>query len=113
MLAVQLLTIDLGQGPELDQRCLSSKATSRWLLRWGAATKWSRAAKLHRPDVSLLEVEMPGMDRIAATEALRAAPPDVRVMIVTTFGRPGYICGGHSWPARQGSSSRTPRHTTR
>jgi two-component system, NarL family, response regulator DesR len=49
------------------------------------------AAKLHHPDVALLDVEMPGMDGIAATEALRAALPDVKVMIVTTFGRPGYL----------------------
>ena len=49
------------------------------------------AAKLHSPDVALLDVEMPGMDGIAAAEALRAALPDVKVMIVTTFGRPGYL----------------------
>jgi len=49
------------------------------------------AARLHKPDVALLDVEMPGMDGIAATEALRAAMPDVKVMIVTTFGRPGYL----------------------
>ncbi len=49
------------------------------------------AAREHRPDVALLDVEMPGLDGIAATAALRAAVPDVRVMIVTTFGRPGYL----------------------
>jgi two-component system, NarL family, response regulator DesR len=49
------------------------------------------AARLHHPDVALLDVEMPGMDGIAATEALRTALPDVKVMIVTTFGRPGYL----------------------
>ncbi|MGN6251253.1 MAG: response regulator transcription factor [Marmoricola sp.] len=49
------------------------------------------AAVQHRPDVALLDVEMPGMDGIAATAALRAAQPDVRVLIVTTFGRPGYL----------------------
>lgn len=49
------------------------------------------AALEHRPDVALLDVEMPGLDGIAATAALRAAAPAVRVMIVTTFGRPGYL----------------------
>ena len=49
------------------------------------------AAREHRPDVALLDVEMPGMDGIAATQALRAAMPDVRVLIVTTFGRPGFL----------------------
>ncbi|GGF58412.1 DNA-binding response regulator [Marmoricola endophyticus] len=45
----------------------------------------------HRPDVALLDVEMPGLDGIAATAQVRAAAADVRVLIVTTFGRPGYL----------------------
>ncbi len=49
------------------------------------------AATEHLPDVALLDVEMPGLDGIAATAALRAALPQVRVLIVTTFGRPGYL----------------------
>ncbi len=49
------------------------------------------AALAHRPDVCLLDVEMPGMDGIAATAAVRAAVPSTRVLIVTTFGRPGYL----------------------
>ncbi|MCL2536350.1 MAG: response regulator transcription factor [Nocardiaceae bacterium] len=49
------------------------------------------AAVAHRPDVALLDVEMPGLDGISAAAALRDATPDVRVLIVTTFGRPGYL----------------------
>ena len=49
------------------------------------------AAIEHRPDVALLDVEMPGLDGISATAALREAVPSVRVLIVTTFGRPGYL----------------------
>jgi two-component system response regulator DesR len=45
----------------------------------------------HRPDVALLDVEMPGLDGIAATAQVRRAAPDTRVLIVTTFGRPGYL----------------------
>lgn len=52
------------------------------------------AAREHSPDVALLDVEMPGMDGIEATAALRAALPGVRVLIVTTFGRPGYVRRG-------------------
>jgi two-component system response regulator DesR len=49
------------------------------------------AATQHRADVALLDIEMPGMDGIAATAALRRALPTCRVLIVTTFGRPGYL----------------------
>ena len=41
--------------------------------------------------MALLDVEMPGLDGIAATAAVRPAAPDTRVLIVTTFGRPGYL----------------------
>ncbi len=49
------------------------------------------AARGSRPDVALLDVEMPGLDGIAATAELRAALPSCRVLMVTTFGRPGYL----------------------
>jgi two-component system, NarL family, response regulator DesR len=49
------------------------------------------AATTHAPDVALLDVEMPGLDGIEATRALKAALPATRVLIVTTFGRPGFL----------------------
>lgn len=41
--------------------------------------------------VCLLDIEMPGLDGIAAAAAVRAQLPGVRSLIVTTFGRPGYL----------------------
>jgi two-component system response regulator DesR len=49
-----------------------------------------RAREVH-PDVAVLDIEMPGLDGIAATSALREAVPTCRVLVVTTFGRPGYL----------------------
>jgi two-component system response regulator DesR len=49
------------------------------------------AARAKSPEVALLDVEMPGLDGIAAAAALRSALPAVRVAILTTFGRPGYL----------------------
>ena len=49
------------------------------------------AARDHRADVAVLDVEMPGMDGIAAARALAAQYPACRSLIVTTFGRPGYL----------------------
>lgn len=45
----------------------------------------------HQVDVAILDVEMPGMDGIAATAALKKDLPWTRALIVTTFGRPGFI----------------------
>lgn len=49
------------------------------------------AAREHRPDVVLVDVEMPVLDGIAATERIVADAPGTRVLILTTFGRPGYL----------------------
>lgn len=43
------------------------------------------------PDVVLMDVEMPGLDGIAATRELLAGSVSCRVLVVTTFGRPGYV----------------------
>ncbi|MCP2340313.1 response regulator transcription factor [Actinomadura rupiterrae] len=48
-------------------------------------------AERERPDVALLDIEMPGKDGLAAAAEIRAAVPSCRVMILTTFGRPGYL----------------------
>jgi two-component system, NarL family, response regulator DesR len=49
------------------------------------------AARANAPDVAVLDIEMPGIDGIAAAEVLRREIPSCRVLIVTTFGRPGYL----------------------
>ena len=44
-----------------------------------------------KPDVALLDIEMPGCDGITAAAALHSKLPSCRVLILTTFGRPGYL----------------------
>jgi two-component system response regulator DesR len=44
-----------------------------------------------RPDVALLDIELPGLSGLAAAESLAESLPSCRVVIVTTFGRPGYL----------------------
>ena len=49
------------------------------------------AARASGADVCRLDIEMPGADGIAAAAAVREALPGVRTLVVTTFGRPGYL----------------------
>ncbi|WP_079665117.1 response regulator transcription factor [Streptomyces sp. 3214.6] len=49
------------------------------------------AALLHRPDVALLDIELPGISGLDAAAELHEQAPDCRVLILTTFGRPGYL----------------------
>ncbi|WP_230006334.1 response regulator transcription factor [Microbacterium sp. Bi128] len=49
------------------------------------------AARASDATVALLDIEMPGIDGIAAAAQLRAEVPGCRALMVTTFGRPGYL----------------------
>ncbi|MEU9730170.1 response regulator transcription factor [Streptomyces sp. NPDC048002] len=49
------------------------------------------SAVLHRPDVALLDIELPVRSGLDAAADLRDQVPDCRVLILTTFGRPGYL----------------------
>ncbi|HXM58795.1 MAG TPA: response regulator transcription factor [Candidatus Dormibacteraeota bacterium] len=49
------------------------------------------AALERHPHVALLDIEMPGGDGISAAAQLRRSLPDCRVLILTAFGRPGYL----------------------
>jgi two-component system response regulator DesR len=49
------------------------------------------AAVAGKPDVALLDIEMPILDGIEATARIRREAPGVRALILTTFGRPGYL----------------------
>src|SRR2546421_3009559 len=44
-----------------------------------------------KPDVALLDIEMPGGDGVSAAGQLSRALPACRTLILTTFGRPGFL----------------------
>lgn len=44
-----------------------------------------------QPDVALLDIEMPGSDGLTVAQALAQRLPSCRIVIVTTFGRSGYL----------------------
>ena len=50
-----------------------------------------RAAVASRPDVALLDIEMPGETGLDAAVELGRTLPECRILILTTFGRPGYL----------------------
>lgn len=57
----------------------------------GSGDEVLEAARASRAQVCLLDIEMPGLDGIDAAAQLAAELPGVRSLIVTTFGRPGYL----------------------
>ena len=57
----------------------------------GRGDQVTAAVLEHAVDVALLDVQMPGLDGVAAARQLRRVAPGCRVLMVTTFGRAGYL----------------------
>jgi two-component system, NarL family, response regulator DesR len=72
---------------EADLRVVASVGRGDEVLGALAAAK----AAGTEVDVALLDIEMPGMDGICAAEQAHAAYPGLRIVILTTFGRPGFL----------------------
>ncbi|MFG1983015.1 response regulator [Streptomyces albidoflavus] len=74
------LALLLGMEPDLEV-----------VAQVGSGDEVLRAALEQRPDVALLDIEMPGLSGLEAAALLRDHLPGCRVVMVTTFGRPGYL----------------------
>jgi two-component system response regulator DesR len=61
------------------------------LVEVGRGDEVVEAARTHEVDVALLDVQMPGLDGIAAARLLQESLPQCKVLMVTTFGRAGYL----------------------
>ena len=67
---------------ESDLRVVAQVASGDEVLEAAART---------RPDVALLDVQMPGRDGLTVAAELRDRLPATKVVVLTTFGRPGYL----------------------
>jgi two-component system, NarL family, response regulator DesR len=49
------------------------------------------AAREVKPDIALVDIEMPGLDGLSAAAALKEQDQGIKIVILTSFGRPGYL----------------------
>jgi two-component system response regulator DesR len=70
----------LGLEPDIEVVGRAADGTAAWAL-----------VQRERPDVLLSDIEMPGLTGLELAARIRDAGLPVRVLIVTTFGRPGYL----------------------
>ncbi|WP_030621848.1 response regulator [Streptomyces sclerotialus] len=74
------LAVMLGGAPDL-----------RVVAEAGDGAEAVRLARQHRPDVVLMDIRMPVMDGLAATEELRAMSDAPEVLVLTTFDADAYV----------------------
>jgi DNA-binding NarL/FixJ family response regulator len=74
------LEIAIGTQPDMD--CVGTAATVD-----AALTKVAE----HRPDVVLMDIQLPGADGIEGTRRIKAAYPDVSILILTAGATPGRL----------------------
>jgi two-component system, NarL family, response regulator DesR len=86
-----LLAEDQAMIREALAALLSFEGDIEVVAQVGRGDEVTAAALASRPDVALLDIEMPGMDGLTAAAALQAASPGTKIVILTTFGRPGYL----------------------
>ena len=84
------------RGPGDDQAGAGRAAGVRGRIRGRGPGRPGRrgpqaAARQTHPDVAVLDIEMPGMDGLTAAAALKKHHPDTKIVILTTFGRPGFL----------------------
>ncbi|WP_459611373.1 response regulator [Corynebacterium urogenitale] len=70
---------------------LSTESDIEVVAETGTGDNVVQLAREHQADVALLDIEMPGLSGIEAAGELKRSGVNCRSIIVTTFGRPGYL----------------------
>ncbi|RAJ41262.1 LuxR family two component transcriptional regulator [Kitasatospora sp. SolWspMP-SS2h] len=86
-----LLAEDQGMVREALAALLSLEGDLEVVAQVARGDEVAAAVTAHRVDVAVLDIEMPGMTGIDACAEVRKARPGTKVVIATTFGRPGYL----------------------
>lgn len=86
-----LIAEDLDLVAEAFEALLSTEPDVEVVARVGRGDEVVAAALEHRPDVALLDIVMPGATGIEACQALRAALPACKVLLLTSLPRSGHV----------------------
>jgi two-component system, NarL family, response regulator DesR len=86
-----LLAEDQGMVQDALATLLGMEDDLEVVSRLAAGDRVVETAMALRPDVALLDIELPGMDGLTAAAELHRVLPDCRILILTTFARPGYL----------------------
>jgi two-component system response regulator DesR len=86
-----LLAEDHGMFRTAIRRLLETEGDIQVVAEVSRGDAVVESALEHTPDVALLDIEMPGVDGLTAAAQLRERLPSCRSLIVTTFGRPGFL----------------------
>ncbi|MFE1321284.1 response regulator [Kitasatospora phosalacinea] len=86
-----LLAEDQGMVREALAALLSLEDDLEVVAQVSRGDEVAAAVTEHRVDVAVLDIEMPGMTGIDACAEVRRVRPGTKVVIATTFGRPGYL----------------------
>lgn len=65
---------------------IASQADMRLVAEGSTGAEAVELFRAHQPDVTLLDIQMPGMGGIEALISIRAGAPEARVIILTTYG---------------------------
>jgi two-component system response regulator DesR len=86
-----LLAEDQGMVQDALATLLDMEEDMEVVARLASGDRVVRAATALHPDVALLDIEMPGMDGLTAATELHRVMPECKILILTTFDRPGYL----------------------